>query len=371
MSTIHLVGLPHTELDPAFTSCAFTSKAVGFCRMMAMNHRSVNVYWGGIDAPVERSEFVSIVEPDDQREWFGTRQSVLANPAGSIAFDASKDYWRYFNDGAIAAVKERIKPGDIVAVMGGNVQQSVVDAFPEHAVIEPCAGYVGICRNTYVCFESYAWQSYIYGYNKMDGRFLDTVIPGYVDLNAFEVGKRADRAPYMLYLGRMTKRKGVEVAADLAEELSVDLVMAGTGDLIPEGSRIHYRGHVDGHARRILLREASLLVAPSLYVEPYGTVHAEALVSGVPVLGTDFGVYPEIPGVDTFRTFEQALACVNKYVRLGKENDLDSRHGRAIMARTRLEPERLAKMWRDWLDLIDATRDGRNGYYKNTRKGHR
>jgi hypothetical protein len=87
---IHLVGLPHTQLSPDYSSCAFTAKAFGFLTLMELCGREVTAYWGGSDTGGGRS-FVSIVDPEDQVEWFGAAEDVRNDPAGSIEFDAKKD----------------------------------------------------------------------------------------------------------------------------------------------------------------------------------------------------------------------------------------------------------------------------------------
>jgi glycosyltransferase involved in cell wall biosynthesis len=366
---IHLVGLPHTQLSPDYSSCAFTAKAFGFLTLMELCGREVTAYWGGSDTGGGRS-FVSIVDPEDQVEWFGAAEDVRNDPAGSIEFDAKKDYWQFFNKGVIAAIKERIKPGDIVAIVGGNIQQSVANAFMrDHSIIEPCAGYEGICGGTFVCFESYAWMHYIYGRNQIsDGRFMDVVIPGWVDIDDFIYGERNSAKPYLLYLGRMTERKGVQLAADIAEEAGLKIRMAGSGDCIPTGDHVEYMGPVSRKTRAILLSEASALLAPTIYVEPYGTVHVEALVSGCPVITTDFGGFTDTDQTYRFRSMAEAIAMASAYGK-GLSNTTEQRAERARKARARMSDQVIVPKWVAWLDRIDAVRDGRNGFYAGTKRG--
>ncbi len=106
----------------------------------------------------------------------------------------------------------------------------------------------------------------------------------------------------VLYLGRLTPSKGLEVLlrvwARIADRFpNARLVVAGSG---PESYRdalaalasdlgvsrsVEWRGPVDGDARERVFREATLLVLPSSY-ENFGLVVAEALVRGVPAIAT-------------------------------------------------------------------------------------
>lgn len=368
--TVHLVGLPHTGLSRTFSSCAFTSKALGLCRILGHLDVPLTVYWGGRSHSAEGlTGYVSLLDDDEQSVWFGDLRSRVNDPAGSIEFDAKKDYWRYFNHWAIKSIKEFIEPGDIVAVVGGNVQQEIVNEFlPTHSVIEPFAGYEGICHGTFVCFESYAWMHWIYGRHGInDGRFMDTVIPGYIDTEDFFYDKRAVPS-YLLYLGRMTARKGVQLAADIAEEAGLKIIMAGAGDCIPKGEHVEYVGPVGPTTRAALLSSATMLLAPTLYIEPYGTVHVEALASGCPVLTTDFGGFTDTPGTLRFRQMAEAVNYVTMYDTDGW-NGREKRRTRSLETKERLSLSNLAHRWGQWLGLIDAVRDGRNGFYAGTKRG--
>lgn len=342
--------------------CAFTSKAVGFARMMADLGRDVTVYWAGDETDEPCAEFVSLMSERERIGWFGN--SVQNAPGDVIKWDASKRYWKTFLDASMNALHDRIAPGDIIAITGGCVQQRVVDAFPDIACIETCAGYEGIANRTHVCFESYAWQHYIYGKKAIvNGRWLDAVIPGYVNPMEFSVS-HAEDPPYALYLGRMTSRKGVDLAVEIAEAAEIRLIMAGTGDVLPRGPELV--GAVNPAERKRLLSHATVLLVPTLYIEPYGTVHVEALMSGVPVCAPDFGVFTgTLPESSRFRSFKEALDIVAA----AREETSVERSARARQARRDFAPALLAEKWAAWLDVIDALADGRNGFYRNTIKG--
>ncbi|WP_231639453.1 glycosyltransferase [Mycobacterium sp. Marseille-P9652] len=93
------------------------------------------------------------------------------------------------------------------------------------------------------------------------------------------------------YLGRVTDAKGVDVLLAAIERTDRRLIVAGEGD--PSfvdrlrgraPSQVEWRGHVD-HTR--FFDEIDVLVVPSVWLEPFGLVVAEAARAGVPVLIAD------------------------------------------------------------------------------------
>ena len=60
-----------------------------------------------------------------------------------------------------------------------------------------------------------------------------------------------EKKPYYVYLGRMTQRKGVDVASQACEAAGVELIMAGSGTYIPKYGT--YIGEVNADERKKLL----------------------------------------------------------------------------------------------------------------------
>lgn len=360
---IHLVGLPHTSLDEEeFSTCAFTTKAARWTRVLELLGRDVTAYWSAGKTTVN-CEVVDILSRDEREKWFGTD---VGKRLPDIFWDATEEYWRTFNQRAIAEVRKRLQPGDLVAVMAGSVQQSVVDVFAGEALaIEPAVGYGGIAQNTFCCFESYAWMHYVYGNMRIgDGRSYDAVVPNFVEPDAFS---RGPDEGYLLFLGRVTERKGPHVAAQIAEVCDRRLVVAGAGgemrdlELYADGGRLRvgraeYQGPVGPDARRKLLAGASALIVPTLYIEPFGTVHVEALMSGVPVVASDWGVFTETvrEGVDgfRFRTLRGGAEAANGAIQLRGPELRES-------AIERFSLEAVADRFDVWIDMLEMLAAGR------------
>lgn len=349
---IHLVGLPHTEFDAdKYSSCAFTAKAVRLTDMIRETGREVVVYWG---MPMGRRE-----------EIFG---EYSPNALPVIEWDANLHYWVEFHERVIGQIRSTIKPDDIVAVVGGAVSQCVVDAFStEYTCIEPGVGYEGLCRDTFACFESYAWMHNRYGAMGIgDGRAFDVVIPNAVNPAEWSL---SDSGGYALFVGRLIARKGPHVAAQIAKAAGLPLVLAGAGvaslepgrivatdGTVVEGDVTHV-GAVTGEDRRWLFARAEVLICPTLYIGPWEGVHAEAMMSGVGVVAPDYGVFTEtVYEHYRYRTLSQAVDAV-----------FWARETRGLGWRDRAidlySTEVCTRKYDAWLDRIESLRDGRNGWY--------
>ena len=94
-----------------------------------------------------------------------------------------------------------------------------------------------------------------------------------------------------LFVGRIGKDKGADLAAQAAQEAGVGLTLAGTGELEQElgagNDLIRLAGWCDPRALRELASKARALIVPSRVVEPFGLVILEAAASGLPVIVSD------------------------------------------------------------------------------------
>lgn len=117
--------------------------------------------------------------------------------------------------------------------------------------------------------------------------------------------------PYTLFVGRLTRQKGIIHLLDAAEHLTPgsQLVLCAGEPDTPEISRDvenrvarlkASRGHVvwiggmlEHAALSQILTHARVFVCPSIY-EPFGIVNLEAMACGVPVVASAVGGIPEI-----------------------------------------------------------------------------
>jgi glycosyltransferase involved in cell wall biosynthesis len=145
------------------------------------------------------------------------------------------------------------------------------------------------------------------------GTMVAPVIP--LPVNSGRYRFRDRKQDYLLFLGRVSRHKGVAEAAAFATAAGLPLVVAGPSwepEYRAEVSRryprtIEYVGDVGGDRRLELLASARAVLVMSQPVsgphgdrwsEPGATVVSEAAASGTPTVATANGCLPEIvPGV--------------------------------------------------------------------------
>jgi glycosyltransferase involved in cell wall biosynthesis len=290
----HVVSLPHTNTTSDFSECAYTSKVINFCRMMTDRGHAVFLYSGEKNSAQCHEHIVCIDEQSRLR-------AVGRGHYTSAPFDASLPQWQTMSASAVREIRKRAMPQDFLCLIGGSPQRTIMEQLPGMTAVEFGVGYAGVFSNHRV-FESYAWMHMHYGWSAAragqdvsgtggDGRFYDVVIPGYLDPSQFPyLGAKDD---YLLYVGRRIERKGLGVAIQTAEAAGRTLVVAGQGDYTPRHSHVEYVGSVGPEERGSLMSKATALLAPTLYVEPFGNVAVEAQACGTPVISTDWGAFTE------------------------------------------------------------------------------
>lgn len=105
---------------------------------------------------------------------------------------------------------------------------------------------------------------------------------------------------YAFFAGRLSAEKGVRLLPEIAAAIAPDaLLVAGDG---PLAGWLHARGlanvrlvgHLSDAALAGLRARASVVVAPSLFVEHFGYSVAEALLDSRPVVAARIGALPEL-----------------------------------------------------------------------------
>jgi glycosyltransferase involved in cell wall biosynthesis len=132
-----------------------------------------------------------------------------------------------------------------------------------------------------------------------------------IDVASYRFAERAPDGP-LLFLGRFSPGKGADRAIEAALRADRPLILAGKIDAADEphaadrirprivGRRIRYVGEADFPMKRDLLAEASALLFPIAWDEPFGLVMVEALSAGTPVIGFRCASVPEV--IDDGRT---------------------------------------------------------------------
>ncbi|MDQ7810419.1 glycosyltransferase family 4 protein [Amycolatopsis sp. A133] len=117
--------------------------------------------------------------------------------------------------------------------------------------------------------------------------------------------RRTGDGKHVLFLGRVTEEKGVDLLMrawdDLGGALGAPLVIAGTGPMQDEvaawaagRSDVSYVGLQNKAECRALTADAVAVVAPSTWLEAFGLVVVEAMAAGVPTVAAAHGAFPEL-----------------------------------------------------------------------------
>jgi glycosyltransferase involved in cell wall biosynthesis len=230
------------------------------------------------------------------------QQKLLCDVSGpssilNATWDPNAKHWQTFNKNVIDGINKIIQPRDIILLSAGHSQSAIVDAFPNHLKVEYAAGYTGVHEETFRVFPSYAWMHTVYGQrygsHGTRGRFFDRVIPHYVDPEDFPILKYEPPVkPYLAFVGRLNEDKGIGIAIDVAKKTGLHLKIAGQGNY-PIPDDVEKLGLIGIEERNRLMSDAVAVLAPSLYLEPFGMVAIEAQICARPVITTNWGAFPE------------------------------------------------------------------------------
>jgi len=206
-------------------------------------------------------------------------------------------------------IAQRKQPNDIIICCYGIGNIGATQLNSELKVVEPAIGYaVDTVFAPYRVFTSYSHMHMYYGHKNMlmNPSWFDAVIPNGFEVDEFEYS--AEKEDYLLIFGRLIGSKGIALAVQLAEYTGHRLVIAGPGNLADCGIDqappfVSVVGSCNADQRRALMSRAKALLAPTMYVEPFGNMVVEALFSGTPVITSDWGGFTDtnLHGVTGYR----------------------------------------------------------------------
>jgi len=270
---------------------------LGLCHMlMDLGHEVY--FYGAENSAVECTEMVPCISAEDQERIYGVydwhHELFRAGDPGDEAH-------QIFNANCIREINARKQPNDFLLCQVGYYQKPIADGTGEGLIIvEPGIGHAGTFAE-YRIYESYTWMHYLYGRAGIeDGPWYDAVIPGYYNPDDFPFCEK--KGDYFLFLGRIVKRKGIELAIQIAQATGKKLIIAGQGELNNEREQLHldplpenveWVGAVEPEERARLMGRAIAVLMPVHYIEPFGAVAVETQLVGTPIITTDWGAFPE------------------------------------------------------------------------------
>lgn len=282
----HLLALPNVQTTRAYSLDGFCQATIKFAKILRMIGIETILYASEEnEAPCD--ELVMMITKEEQETLLGQCPYQYASLGETAAL------WHLANTRAIKEIAKRKEPRDLLLSIGGQSQVNVATAHPDLMHVEYSIGYVGSCA-PYRVYESHVWRHCSHGFqNQWEGKFFDAVIPYFFQPHEFPYRSSGEKEGFALYVGRLVPRKGLVIACQSAQAAGVPLKVVGHGDpaLVTDGAE--YLGCLTHEKVFDLMSRASVVLAPTMYVEPFGATAVEAQLCGTPVVSTGFGGFVE------------------------------------------------------------------------------
>jgi glycosyltransferase involved in cell wall biosynthesis len=356
----HVLGVPHTVTRKDYSACAFTQKALKFCKMM---HRRGHIiyHYGHADSEVECTEHVTITDNQLFQDTYGHYDWKKEHFKHNTSDNCNKT----FNERAIVEIGKRKKHLDYLLLFWGIGHADVAKAHPDLICSEPGIGCFNPLSSPFSVFESYAVMNFVYGKQNLEPKWTDAVIPNYFDLEDFKYNPKP--GDYFMYLGRIIQSKGIDVAVEIAKRTGLKLKVAGQGDFKKElgfepPPNVEIVGYLEPKARDEMLRGALALLAPTHYNEPFGGVTIEALLCGTPIITSDWGAFPEnnLHGITGYR-----CRTMEQFVWAAKNIHKISRKACRKWAEDNFSLEHIAPMYEEYYSSLIPYFTGKGFYADN------
>ena len=359
----HLLVPPYSATSEDYLLCAYTQKVLKWMRMMEPYGYEVHHY-GHPDStcPDYVNHHDVIFDGDWEACGFGDRGDWR-----EVFFDAQNPQCRdIYNKRAKAVLSQNVRPKDFILHFWGGTREAAL-GLKDVQIVEPGIGYTSTFA-TFKVFESLALLNEAHGRKggDRDPWGFDTVIPNYFDSKDFDlIDNPTD--DYLLYLGRITRRKGLDIVCKLAAETDLPVLVAGQGKLdksvsVDVPDNVVCVGYADLENRKKLMSNAKAVLAPTLYNEPFGGVAVEAMLSGAPVIASANGAFPEtvLQGVGgyTCRTFSDYIKALRRI----EAGEIKRETVRASAERYLLS--NVAPLYHDYFTwLFDVAHDAKNCWW--------
>ncbi len=300
---LHMLGLPHTRTTSEFSHCAFTGKVRRWAQMMApLGYECIHYGIGEPDSP-GWAEHIDVMPKDRQVQLLGYEPDGGPRFVGQDA-NVGHPLYTEFNYRLGHLLRITVKPGDIVCAPFGHAHEA---AFKHHInqTVETGIGYPECCCG-YRIYESQAWFARHVEKEKRQPWDSEWIVPNYYDPAEWPLRTNpAGVGEFVLFMGRLGALKGLReiqaIARARPEEHFVICGQGGPEEWLKDTPNLTYFPPVHGMERAALMHRAKCLLMPSRFLEPFGGVAVEAMMTGTPVLTTNFGAFVETVPYDWCR----------------------------------------------------------------------
>jgi len=375
---LHLPAIPHTLTHDDYSHCAFTGKVLRFSSMMRSRGFEV-IHYG---AEGSKSGATHDVQLFTRQEWKDLRvksirhlkptdfktdeeaQAYLDNPKtffGELA-NWSTPLYEEFNRRFKVELSKNYKKPDLVCIALGKSYDAALndmDVIP----IETGIGYGGSCKNFRI-FESHTWMARTLGVEDKDPNNYWFVIPNFFNTLEFPYSPTPP-VQTVGFMARIGNCKGCNVIVEIARRMpTVRFVLCGQGDPTPYTvvPNVVYKAPIHGRERGRFLGSLTAFLAPTKYLEPFGTAMVEAQLCGTPVIASDWGAMSE-----TIENFKTGVRChtLQDYVE-AVQMALDGKFDRAYVRKRAVEKYdmyTLAKHYEYVFKSVVDIHNGASGWY--------
>lgn len=357
--TFHVLGVPFTATARKYLGDAMTQNVFNMCRMLVRLGHKV-YHYGNHGSDVDCFENVEIFTANEMLKIYDNGADVRLSPNGFYA-KGTKALYEEFIRRVTQKVGKRKKTNDFLL----GVRYPHPEVTKHHADMIYVHHSVGHMEPgpPATIFASEYIRNLTLGVKLAQTQNIgndprSAVIPHMIYSEEFEPSYESEN--YFLFLGRLSPEKGLDIAIRVCSLLEKKLIIAGQGDIsgypaLP--ACCEYIGYVDDiKQRNALLRKAEALIMPSRY-EAFGMAAVEALMSGVPLLTSDFASFPEINqhGITGYR-----CSTVAEFVVAGKNIRSISRKKCRNVAEEKFSFQALAPLYRHYFERLFALHTGNN-----------
>lgn len=314
----HHLAIPHTVTHPDYVACAYSMKVLKFAKMMTQRGHEV-IHYGHERSEVVCTEHVTVTDDAVLQQAYGDHDWRRHQFRHNVTDHANQEFIRR----SVPEIRRRVQPGDFVLANWGFGHQAICEAAEALGAIavEPGVGYTSGHFARWRAYESHAVRAVVEG-RQNPQNWYSRVIPNYFDPEDFDYSEA--KKDSVLFLGRVSEAKGISTCIRATEAAGVPLLIAGQGRIRDVGwtqtpPHVTELGYADRDRRRQLMRDARALIIATTYLEPFGGVVVEALLSGTPIITPHFGAFAEIqqPGrtgfvCHTLRDYVQAIRAIDQ-----------------------------------------------------------
>ncbi len=275
---------------------------------------------GEPDNPEGWDEVVQVLTPAEQRDLLGYDPLDLGSKFVGDAANIGSPLYQEFNRRLAKILASDVSGDDLIACHFGHAAQAALSAqHIQHHAVETGIGYPH-CFSRARIYESIAWWNMHCGKEGRNPWLSEWVVPNDFEEQDWPLRTNDLKTGYVLYMGRICTIKGLNVLWQMARARpDLEFVLAGQGDPSPWLTEPNIRcvGPVHGRQRAELIHGSRVMLMPTQYLEPFGGVSIEGMMTGTPVITTNHSCFleniPEGLRATTLRDWLDFLEVAESY----------------------------------------------------------